>query len=242
MTVRGRTLTQLLDDIRFQADQLGETLRNDDTHLTRLLNQSIQRWREWVSEQGHPLYLSTATGTLPVGAANGNVSYGTIDMSSWTPTPVHVYALEIRVSNTVINLRQIPWESRNDYQGRLFNTFYQGVTNSQPAAFFRIGQTLNIVPPSQAAYTYTAYYMPLFTDLANPSDVFDGEAGWEEWLVWDALVKLIVRDQEPERYQMAVTERDRIQGDILQRLRQDRPSVTRRRNDRQRRQGRFIPR
>jgi hypothetical protein len=242
MVVRGRQLSDMLDDIRWQSDQLGAIVRNDDPHLTRALNQSIQRWREWVSEQGHPLYLVTHTDVLPVGPANGNVSYGTIDMSSWTPVPVHVYQMELRVSNTVINLSQIPYESRNDYQGRQFSTFFQGVTNSQPAAFFRLGQTLNIVPPSQASYTYTVYYLPLVPDLVNPTDVFDGESGWEEWLSWDVLVKLIVRDKLPDEYQIAVGERDRIQADILQRLRQDRPSVSRRRNDRARRQGRFFPR
>jgi len=58
--------------------------------------------------------------------------------------------------------------------------------------------------------------------------------------VWDVLVKLIVRDSLPEQFQMATSERDRLQAEFLQRLRMDRPSVTRRRDDRGRRKGRFL--
>ena len=220
---RTRSLANLLTDIRWQADQLGATVRHDDPSLTRALNQSIQRYREWLSEQGSPLYLTPKSGTLTVGAT-APYAFGTLDMSAWSPTAVHIYQLEVTVNGRILPVPQIPFEHRNQYQG---SYPYSGQQTGIPIGFFRFQNTLGIVPAPTGAYPYTAWYMPLFADLSG-SDTFDGIAGYEEWLIWDVMVKLIVRDQEPERYQMAAAERDRIQADILQRLRQDRPSVTRR--------------
>lgn len=222
---RVRSLTNLLADVRFQADQQGATLRNDDTSITRCINQSIQRFREWASEQGFPLYLTPHSGTLTVGPT-APYSYGTIDMSGWSPVPVHVYQLEVTVNGRVEDVPQVPFEHRNMYQQDRYASL--GQANGVPAGFFRRQSELGVVPPAAGAYPYTAWYMPLLPDLVAGSDTFDGVAGWEEWLVWDVLVKLIVRDSLPAQYQIAAAERDRLQGEILQRLRQDRPSVTRR--------------
>lgn len=226
MATRTRTLTQMLTDLRWQADQLGATLRHDDISLTRIINQSIQRWREWVSEQGHPLYLTPHSGVLPVGLT-APYAFGTLDMSFWNPTPVHVYQLEVTVNNQVLDVPQIPFEHRNQYQG-VFGPMPTGATQSIPVGFFRYGNTLGIVPPAQSAYPFTAWYMASAPDLAVGSDTFDGIAGWEEWLTWDCMVKIITRDHDAGAYATASAERDRLQADFLQRLRQDRPSVSKR--------------
>lgn len=216
----------MLIDLRWQADQLGATLRHDDTSLTRALNQSIQRWREWVSEEGSPLYLTPHSGTLTVGAT-APYAFGTLDMSGWAGTPVHIYQLEVTVNGQVLDVPQIPFEQRNQYQG-IFGPIPTGSTQSVPVGFFRFGNVLGIVPPPQSAYAYTAWFMGLFPDLVAPTDTFDGIAGWEEWLNWDCLVKILVRDRDPAIYTLATTERDRLQAEFSQRLRQDRPSVVKR--------------
>jgi len=224
---RTRTLTQMLADVRWQADQVGATLRHTDADLTRAINQSIQRWREWVSEQGWPLYLTPFSSTLTVGPT-APYAFGTLDMSGWTGGPVlHVYQLECTVNGQVLDIPQIPFEQRNQYQG-IFGPVPTGATQSIPVGFFRYGNKLGIVPPPQSAYPYTGWFMGLFPDLVAGSDTFDGIAGWEEWLNWDVLVKILVRDREGGIYALATSERDRLKAEFEQRLRQDRPSVTRR--------------
>jgi len=223
---RTRTLTQLLADVRWQADQIGATLRHTDADLTRAINQSIQRWREWVSEQGNPLYLTPHSGTLTVGPT-APFAFGTLDMTGFSPTPVHVYQFEVTVNGQVLDVPQIPFEHRNQYQG-VFGPTPTGSTQSIPVGFFRFGNVLGIVPPPQSAYPYTAWFMGLAADLVSGSDSFDGIAGWEEWISWNVLVKILVRDRDPAVYATATTERDRLQTEFSQRLRQDRPSVTKR--------------
>jgi len=94
--------------------------------------------------------------------------------------------------------------------------------------FFRFGTTLGIVPPPQSSYPYTAWYMGVAADLVADGDLFDGIAGWEEWVTWDCLIKLLVRDHDQAAIAAATIERDRLQAEFSQRLRQDRPSVVKR--------------
>jgi len=223
---RTRTLAQMRTDLRWQADQLGVTLRTVDLDLNRILNQSIQRLREFVSEQGWPIYLTPKTGVLVVGPTPP-YAFGSIDMVGFLPAVVHVFHLDVTVNGQVLTVPQIPFEARNDYQG-VFGPTPTGSTQSIPVGFFRLNNSLGICPPPQSAYPYTLWYMGLAADLVADADTFDGIAGWEEWLTWDCLVKLLVRDRDPGPYQMAVVERDRLQADFLQRLRQDRPSVAKR--------------
>lgn len=223
---RTRTLAQMRTDLRWQADQLGATLRHDDASLNRIINQSIQRWREWVSEQGNPLYLTPHAGTFAVGPT-APYAFGTIDFSLWNPLPVHIYQMEATVNGQILDVPQLPFEQRNQYQG-VYGPIPTGSTQSIPVGFFRYGTTLGIVPPPQSAYPYVVWYMGLGADLVADGDTFDGVTGWEEWLTWDCLIKIIVRDHDQGAYATATTERDRLQTEFQQRLRQDRPSVAKR--------------
>lgn len=224
---RNRSLSQLREDLRWQADQLGATLRHDNASLNRVINQSIQRFREWVSEQGWPIYLKPISGVLPVGPT-APYAFAELDLDSFESISIlRVFFMECTVNGQILDVPQIPFEQRNQYQG-IFGPTPTGSTQSIPVGFIHYGTKIGILPPPQSAYPFTLWYLPLLADLTNDTDMFDGVAGWEEWVIWDGLVKIIVRDHDPQAYGYAAGERDRLQADFLQRLRQDRPSVARR--------------
>lgn len=215
MAVRTRTLTNLLTDIRWQADQLGATLRNDDTSITRALNQSIQAFREWISDNGFQYYLLPVSGVCPIGAT-APYAFGLLDISGFTPKVVRVYGLDLTVNNIVYSLDAVTFAERNTFQGFLSDTNKSGI----PIAFSMYTNSgICLLPPAQGAYPYTLWYLPVGSDLATGSDVFDGIAGWEEWLYWDVLVKLVVRDTDVAKAQFALGERDKVQAAILKRSR-----------------------
>lgn len=215
MSVRTRTLTNLLADIRWQADQLGATVRNDDASLTRALNQSIQAFREWVSDNGFAYYLKSSAGTCPIGATSP-YAFGLITISSISPAVVRVYGFDLTINNVIYSLDAVAFAERNNFQGFLSDTNKSGI----PIAFTMFdNNSIALLPPAQAAYPYSLWYLPVSTDLSAGSDTFDGIAGWEEWLVWDVLVKLVVRETDLAKAQLAVGERDKIQAAILRRSR-----------------------
>jgi hypothetical protein len=222
---RTRTLTNLLADIRFLSDTQGLTARHDDTNLTRLLNQSIQRFREKVSTAGINHYLVSATGTLTAGVT-APYQFGVLDMTAVSPNVVRVYGLDIKVDNRWHSCDGVEFTRRNEFQDST------GARTGITVAFanFRTSM-LALFPPPAGAYTYVAWYLPVLTDLVNGSDTFDGIAGWEEWPVWDCFIKLINRDQYPQIYEMATRERDSVWADIQKTsARVNRTSYTQRRD------------
>ncbi len=229
---RTRTLTLLRDDVRAIADAQGATARHTDASLTREINQAIQRFREWVSEEGFPLYLTPYAATLTAGATSP-YAWKELDLSAISPAMLHVYGVDVTINGRICQLDAIPWEQRNDYQGA------SGPTNGYPVAFMRYGFKLGILPAPSSTMTATVWYLPVGTDLSADSDTFDGFAGWEEWVRWDVLVMLYTRDQLPVLLEHAKGERDRLRMELQTKLRKDRPSVTRRRDVAGRRGTRF---
>ena len=215
---RTRTLTELIADVRNLADIEGATLRHTDARITREINQSIQRFREWVTEEGFGLFLTPYTVNLTVGATSPYV-WREVDLSALNPTVAHVQAVECIVNSQAYDLDKIPFESRNEYHQN----------NSEPAAWIQYGDSIGILPPPQSDYAITVWYLPVFTDLVAGSDTFDGMVGWEEWLRWNVLIALLTRDQYAGLIDNAKERAESLRQEFKTKLRADRPSITRRR-------------
>lgn len=203
------TLTNLLSQIRYLGNLQGMAGRHPDSDLTRAINQSIQHFREKVSSHGVRSYLVSTTGTLAVGQTSP-YAYTELDLSAKSPAIVRVFGLDITVQGRVVPLEQIDFDSRNDFQD-------WGVTSAtrEPVAYANVSQyKLALFPASNAAYAYTCWYLPVLADLSAGSDTFDGVVGWEEWVVWDVLLKVLQRDEYAAIVAQATAERDRVWADI----------------------------
>lgn len=216
---RTRTLTELIADIRNLADVEGATLRHTDARITREINQSIQRFREWVTEEGYPLYLTPYAVSLTVGATSPYV-WREVDLSALTPPVAHVKAVECTIDNVRFDLDKVPFESRNEYSQ----------VNGEPAAWIQYGDVIGILPPPQSTYSITIWTLRVFADLVAGSDTFNGFVGWEEWVRWNSIVALFTRDQYPMLIDNALGRLAELRAEFMARLRADRPSVTRRRD------------
>src|SRR6187551_1501564 len=111
---RTRSLTDLIADVRNLADIEGATLRHTDLRITREINQSIQRFREWVTEEGFGLYLTPYTVNLTVGATSPYV-WREVDLSALNPSLAHVQGIECIMQGQAYDLDKVPFESRNEY-------------------------------------------------------------------------------------------------------------------------------
>lgn len=222
---RTRTLTELIGDVQNLADIEGATLRHTTARITREINQSIQRFREWVTEEGFGLYLTPYTVNLTVGATSPYV-WREVDLSALNPTLAHVQAIECIVNGHAYDLDKIPFESRNEYAQQ----------NATPAAWIQYGDKVGILPPPESTYAITVWYLGVFVDLVNGSDTFDGMVGWEEWVRWNCLITLLTRDQYGSLIDNAVARTEQLKAEFKTKLRGDRPSVTRRRDVRSARQ------
>jgi hypothetical protein len=207
---RNVTLSQLRTDIADQADitgAVGASSRYTPTQLNRLINQSLQRFREKISNEGATRYLTSATGSLAVGATSPYPFY-VLDLSAASPSIVRTYGLDITVNNVTRTLKHVSFKKRGEYGG----PNYTGI----PEAWAHyVGNKLAIFPPSSGTYVYVCWYLPVLADLSADGDTFDGVAGWEDFIVWDCVCRLIIKDQYPQAYQMATAERAQVWADII---------------------------
>jgi hypothetical protein len=207
---RNVTLSQLRTDIADQADitgAVGASSRYTPTQLNRIINQSIQRFREKISNEGATRYLVSTSSTLGTGATSPYPFY-VLDLSAVSPSIVRTYGLDITVNDVTRTLKHVPFTRRGEYGG----ANYTGV----PEAWAHYqGNKLAIFPPSDAAYTYVCWYLPVLADLSADGDTFDGVSGWEDFIVWDCVCRLIVKDQYPAAFQMATGERATVWTDIV---------------------------
>lgn len=208
MAIRTVTLSTMISEIRFLADVKGLTVRHPDADLTRAINQSIQRFREKVSNIGIKRYLTSASGTFTAGAT-GDFAFTSLSLSSLSPKCVRVYGLEYTINGRVTHMEEVDFASRNDFQRG------DGVKTGRPLAWAQFeNETLAILPASDGAYPYTIFYLPALADLVSSNDTFDGIAGWELWIQWDVLAKLITRDKYGQEYALCAQERELVWADI----------------------------
>jgi hypothetical protein len=202
------TLSQLRSDIASQADVVvGSSTRYTSTLLNRLINQSIQRFRERVSTEGMTHYLVATTGTMTSGATSP-YAFKVLDLSAVSPNVVRVYGVDITVSNVVRSLVHVPFQSRNDYGGPN--------ATGEPEAWSMFQTTsIAILPAPSESYFWTVWYLPLLADLSADGDTFDGVAGWEQWIVWDVVCNLIARDTYATAYALASQQRDAVWQDVI---------------------------
>lgn len=201
------TLSQLRSDIQYQCDIVGATNRHPAANQNRLINQSIQRFREKITNEGSQHYLTPTTGTLGVGATSPYPFY-LLDVSAVSPSLVRSYGLDITVDGETRSLLHVPFQDRDQYGGARARGMPLAWAHYQTAK-------IAVLPPSDTAYTYVLWYLPVLADLSLDADTFDGVAGWEEFIVWDVCCRIISRDTYPEAWQILSAQRQETWADIV---------------------------
>lgn len=216
---RTRTLAELAADVRYLADIEGATARHPDANIYRLINESWQSLRELCTANGHRLYLTSATGNLVAGATSG-ASFGTLDLPA---SCVRVFALDVvDSSGRRHTLDPIDFSQRNEFFDvsnlpstglpRAFHIYNVGTESTTTVTQGKLA----LLPAPDSTYAYTLWYLPAWTDLTNTSHVFNGVAGWEEWVLWDVVLKICARDNDMQATaQIATQERAKAEQQIL---------------------------
>lgn len=106
--------------------------------------------------------------------------------------------VDLLLSNVTVNnqtnrisLRRFNFADRNKYTLPNIQTLW-GRTNM----VYRLrGDNLWLTPLPAANQTIYVIYVPRFTPLVNDADSFDGINGWEEWVVNDAAMKALAKEE-----------------------------------------------
>ncbi len=218
--LRGRI--RVLADIG--ADTTSTTARWPNARLNTEINQSWQALRRRLVQTNgaKSLYCKLATGSTASGVTAGK---------AWTDLALpadlaHLVGLELFLTtNRWRALKAIAFDQRTQF----YNVF--GAQTGAPRNFFLYNMgvestttvaagLLGLLPATDRAYVYNLWYVPAWVDKANDTDVFDGVEGWDDWVIWDAVYKIATADGGAEGgmgsiAQLAATEREKVQDDIL---------------------------
>lgn len=213
---RAVTMKSLEDKIRWQADHERATLRHTSEAIRRAANNSIQRFRELISDNGHPYFLTSHSGRLdpsvsedPKGSGT-KFPWGLLDTAEIEPAVVRIYGLDLTVNGVRQEMDAVQFKERNYYQ--------YGINERHiPIAYFGYDETkLGILPPPDRDYEYTLWYLPLLPELMADDDEFNpGIPGAEEWVIWDVMYKLLNRDNYPNLMASVARERASLMDDIM---------------------------
>lgn len=199
---RTRSLANLRADLEYLADIQNLTNRHDQTNKNRAINQAIQSFREKLSLEGIAHYLQSNTVTLTPGATSP-YPFAVVDLSALAPGVVRVYRVHVTVDNRVYDLEGVEFTEVTRYQED-----WSGIRTGIPVAFAsKTTYTLALMPPPDSAYTAVIWYLPVLADLSADSDTFDGVAGWEDWVVLDAAVRIANRDRDQTQIALLKDER-----------------------------------
>jgi len=114
------------------------------------------------------------------------------------PLPLDFYkALLVEVAlnpqdpNSYVTVKQFNLRQKNLYNYPNQYTMY-GITNIR----YRLnGNNLMIVPQTQGNQTLRMWYAPRPNQLINFTDLVDGIAGWEEYIVSDVCIKMLAKEE-----------------------------------------------
>lgn len=186
---RTRELQELEQDLLWQLDRDGAWLRNESPRVRRALNQSCAEFREVVSEAGHPYYLRASTGALAVGAT-APYHFATLDLSALSPSHHRIFGFDIKVGQEWQSVDAAHFNDRNSEQAAVNGS-------GTPRIWFEFNRTsLAYAPAAAQAYSYILFDLPVHADLVEDADAFDGMNGWEEWVIFNAGAKLLLRDRD----------------------------------------------
>lgn len=126
------------------------------------------------------------------------VSFQTVNNQQFYPLPDDFYKLmgvEVQLNtgdpNSYVTLRKFEFIQRNLWNFPNVYTFY-GVTNLR----YRLnGNNLMIVPITTAGQILRIWYSPRPNQLINDTDTLDMVSGWEEYIVIDACLKAMIKEE-----------------------------------------------
>lgn len=103
-------------------------------------------------------------------------------------------------TNAFVTLKKFNFIARNRYiYPQLPNTLL-GVFNPQ---YRLVGNNLMLIPTPQAGQTIQIWYIPKLTQLLQDADILTGVSGWSEYVICDAAIKALQKEESDVSVLMA---------------------------------------
>lgn len=201
---RTRTLAQLRAEVRDRAD-IENSQHITDAQITRYINQSAASLHAMMAETCEDWFLTREATTAP--AASTGASAGTTEIALQASF-YKIIAVEAQVGGRFVRLQRWGWQE------------HAGLTETDTTGgpyYYRIAEGYYVITPDVPTGTaLRTYYIPAFSDLSADADTYDGRDGWEEWVVLDAAIKCMVKEESDVR--PLVAEREKLEARLVRQM------------------------
>lgn len=196
------TLEALRQAVRRRADMVNNNFITDD-ELTEYINGSYAELYDLLVQKYGDNYFVQNPATI--------TTDGTSDQYALPDDFFKLLGVDLQLGGTAdsfVTIRPFNFADRNRYSVPNFQTFY-GVTNLR----YRInGGQIWFTPRPAAGQNMRLWYIPRFSALVNNEDIVDGVSGWEEYIVVDAAIKCLAKEESDASIYMAQ------KGALIQRI------------------------
>lgn len=209
---RTRNLGQLRADVCDRADIVdgATTGRHTTANLNRRINQAIQQFNRLVTDNGCTYYIKQTSGTTNTSSTPDTAGWAPRDYIAMPSDFYHLEGIDITVGSLTAPMMDYGMLERNMF--RMIPSWLSTGGIGTPV-FYKLGGTnqagnivAKIIPGADAAYPYVIWYLPIPADLVADGDTFDGVAGYEEWVVYRAVMDSLIKDANSQPYQIAAAE------------------------------------
>lgn len=179
------SLADLRSAVRQRADMVNSQFVSD-TELNSYINQSyFELYDLLIAQYGNNYYVANPYSFVTDGT---NFLYS-------LPTDFYkLLGVDLALSNTLdsyVTIRPFEFIDRNRYAVPNFQSFY-GITNLR----YRINaDKLWFTPIPRSGQTIRIWYIPRMTTLALDTDTADGISGWTEYIIVDAAIKCMQKEE-----------------------------------------------
>lgn len=175
------TLLQLKTRARERADQVNSNFV-EDSELTNYINASIAELYDlMVAAYGSDYFLSSSNFNIVANTDTYNL-------------PADFYKLmgvDINIdNNNWFSVRPFNFNERNRNQDITW-----GLLNGPSIRYRLLGSTIKFNPVPDSAYSARLWYIPKAAILTADSDVFDDLNQWAEYVVVDAAIKMMQKEE-----------------------------------------------
>ncbi len=190
------TLAEIKQQVRDRTDQNNSEFI-EDAELGRYINQSYKELYDLLVATFEDYYMKSP------------LEFTVADNENTYDLPEDFYKLR-GLDAALSGGPQSEWQTvypfnfgeRNRNDRNINRTIYGIITVSYRV----IGDRLEILPSNRASGDYRLWYTPRATDLVADTDVMDGVNGWEEYVIVDACIKVMQKEESDARMFMVQKE------------------------------------
>lgn len=172
------TLSELRTQARQRADMVGSNFVSD-SELNGYINASIAELYDLlVLNYGEEYFTSPTAHTF-------STSSGT-DMYDLPATFYKLSGIDVLVGSRWVPIKKYQFKERNRGQDG---------SRVRDARYRLHGSKVRFTPEPTGTHSVRMWYIPAPTKLSLDADTFDGISGWEEYVVVDAAMKMLSKEE-----------------------------------------------